>query len=74
LVESAAAVVADFANASLAFRDGAAMAAGKTAEAIVLELLVETRIGFANLLVEDGTKGGHGLSFCILTLLGAICG
>ncbi len=59
-VERAAAIVADFADAGLAFGDGAAMSAGEAAHAIVLELLVESGIGFANSLVENGAEGGHG--------------
>jgi hypothetical protein len=67
-VESAAAIVADFADAGLAFGDGAAMSAGEAAHAIVLDLLVEIGIGFADLLVENGAEGGHWISVCILTL------
>ena len=59
-VERAAAVVADFADARLAFGDGAAMSAGETAHAVVLELFVEMGIGFTDLFVENGAEGGHG--------------
>jgi hypothetical protein len=58
-VECAAAVVSDFADAGLAFGDGAAMSAGETAHSVVGELLVEGGIGFADLLVEKGAEGGH---------------
>ena len=59
-VERAAAVVADFADSGLAFGDGAAMSASEAAHAIVVELLEERGIGFADLLVENGAEGGHG--------------
>jgi len=60
-VERAAAVVADFADAGLAFGDGAAMSAGETAHVVVGELLVQGGIGFVDSLVENGAEGGHGL-------------
>jgi hypothetical protein len=59
-VESAAAVEADLAYAGLAFRNGAAVTAGKTADAVVIKFFVERGIGLANSLVEDGAEGGHG--------------
>jgi hypothetical protein len=59
-VERAAAVVADFADSGLAFRDRAAMSAGEAAHAVVVEFLVENGIGFADSLVENGAGGGHG--------------
>ena len=59
-VERAAAIEADFADSGLAFGDGAAMSASEAAHAIVVELLVECGIGFADLLVEEGAGGGHG--------------
>ena len=62
-VEGAAAIVADLADAGLAFGDGAAMSASEAAHAIVLDLLVEIGIGFADLLVENGAEGGHWISF-----------
>jgi hypothetical protein len=58
--ELATAVVADFANTGLAFGDGTAMSAGKTAYAVVLEFLDEGRFGFADAFVEDGAESGHG--------------
>ena len=58
-VERAAAVVADFADAGLAFGDGTAVSAGEAAGAVVLELLVESGIGFADALVENGAEGGQ---------------
>ena len=66
-VELAAAVVADLADAGLAFGDGAAVAAGEAADAVVVELLVESCVGFADSLVEDGAEGGHGGLLSILT-------
>ena len=59
-IERAAAVVADFADAGLAFGNGTAMATGEAAHAIVVELLVKSGIGLANALVENGAEGGHG--------------
>jgi hypothetical protein len=59
-VECAAAVVADFADAGLAFGDGTAMSAGEAAHAVVGELLVEMGIGFADAFVENGAESGHG--------------
>jgi len=67
-VQGAGAIVADLADAGLAFGDGAAMSASEAAHAIVLDLLVEIGIGFADLLVENGAEGGHWISVCILTL------
>src|SRR5580658_7602438 len=67
-VERAAAVVADFADSGLAFGDGTAMSASETADAVIVELLDECGIGFADLLVEEGAEGGHGSSGCTLTL------
>jgi len=58
-VKRATAVVADFADSGLAFGDGAAMSAGETAQAVVVELLVEGGIGFADLLVEKTAERGH---------------
>jgi hypothetical protein len=59
--EFSAAIEADFADSGLAFGDGAAMTAGETAYAIILEMLVESRIGFADSLVENVAQGGHGV-------------
>ena len=56
-VECAAAVEADFADAGLAFGDGAAVAAGKTADAVVVEFFVEGRIGLADSFGR-GCRGG----------------
>jgi hypothetical protein len=58
-VECAAAVVADFADAGLAFGNGTAVSAGKAADAIVVEMFVEGGIGFSDSFVEDGAEGGH---------------
>jgi hypothetical protein len=54
-----AAIVADFADAGLAFGDGAAMSASEAAYAVIFELLVQTGIGLANSLVENTAQGGH---------------
>jgi hypothetical protein len=61
-VESAAAVVADFADARLAVGDGATVAAGEAANPAVVKLLVQARIGLMNSFVEKTAKGGHGTS------------
>jgi aspartate oxidase len=58
--QSAAAVVADFAHAGLAFGDGAAMSASEAPHAVIVEFLVKTGIGFADSLVENTAEGGHG--------------
>ena len=58
-IKCAAAVVADFADSSLAVWNGAAVAARETADPIVLELFEESRIGFADSLVEDVAQGGQ---------------
>jgi hypothetical protein len=68
-IEFAAAVVADFADSGLAFRDGTAMSARETAEAIVVELLVESGFGFTDSFVENTAEGGHGDLVLILTRL-----
>ncbi len=58
-IERAAAIEADFAYTGLAFGNGTAMAAGKTADALMVELFVESGIRFANSAVQDVTKGRH---------------
>ena len=58
--ELATAVVADLANTGLAFGDGTAMSACKTAHAVVVEFLDKGGFGFADAFVEDGAEGGHG--------------
>jgi hypothetical protein len=50
-VERTGAVVADFADAGLAFGDRAAMAAGEAADAVVFEFLVERGVRFADSFV-----------------------
>jgi hypothetical protein len=65
-VESAAAVVADFADAGLTVRDGAAVAAGEAANPAVVEFLVKARVGLLNSFIEETAKGGHGTSVTIL--------
>jgi hypothetical protein len=59
-VERAASVVADFADSGLTFGDGAAVAAGEAAHAVVLKFLVKIGSGFADALVENGAESGHG--------------
>jgi len=58
-VERAAAVVPDLADSGLARGNGAAVSAGKTANAVVGEFFVERGIGFANSFVEDDAQRGH---------------
>ena len=58
-VELAAAVEADLADARVALGDGAAMAAGETADAVAVELLCELGRCFGDLLVEDLLESGH---------------
>ena len=52
-VECAAAVIANFADSRLAFRDGAAVSAGEAADAVVLESFVESGVSFADSLVQN---------------------
>jgi hypothetical protein len=68
-VEGSAAVIADFADAGLTFGDGATVSARKTADAIFVELLVEKRVSFADSIIENTAKGGHGILASILTLM-----
>jgi hypothetical protein len=65
-VESAAAVVADFADTRLAVGDGAAVAAGEAANPAIVEFLVKARVGLMNSFIEETAKGGHGTSVTIL--------
>jgi hypothetical protein len=58
--EAAAAVEADFADAGLAFGNGAAVAAGEAADAVVIEFFVERGVRFADSLVQNIAQGGHG--------------
>jgi hypothetical protein len=64
-IERAAAVVADFAHAGLAFGNRAAVSAGEAAHAVVLELFVKSGIGFADVLVENTAEGAHGGPLCL---------
>jgi hypothetical protein len=50
-VKRSATVVADFAYAGLAIGNRAAMTAGKTADAIVVQFFVKRGVGFADSLV-----------------------
>jgi hypothetical protein len=56
-VERAALVEANLADSGLAFRDGAAVAAGKTADAIAFDGFVE--FAFPDATIQDFTKGGQ---------------
>jgi hypothetical protein len=58
-VECAAAVVTNFADASLALRDWTTVAAGEAAYPASVELLVKARVGLLNSFVEKTAKGGH---------------
>ena len=58
-IERAAPIEADFANAGLAFGNGAAVTAGKAADALVVEFFVERRVRYADSLVQDVAEGGH---------------
>jgi len=58
-IKSAAAVVADFANPGLAFGNGTAVSAGKAADTLIGEFLIERRVGFADSLVEDVAQAGQ---------------
>ena len=58
-IEGAAAVVAYLANSGLAVGDGTTVSAGEATDAIILERVVERRVGFADSLIEHGAKGGH---------------
>jgi hypothetical protein len=68
-VERSAAVITNLANAGLAVGDGATVSARKTADAILVELLVEKRVSFADSIIENIAKGGHGFLASILTLM-----
>jgi hypothetical protein len=56
-VQSAAPVVADFADAGLTFGNRAAMTAGVAANAIAIEFLVE--VAFSHSLIHDFAKSWH---------------
>jgi hypothetical protein len=68
-VECSATVVANFAHAGLTIGDGATVSAGKTADAILVEPLVKMGISFADSLIENTAKSGHGILASILTLM-----
>ena len=65
-VEPAATIEANLADSGLSVRNGAAVSAGKTADAVIAEAFDEQWIGFADSLVEDVAQGGHGASGNIL--------
>src|SRR5579872_3012647 len=56
-IQRAAAVVPHFANAGLSLRDGAAMPACVTADAVAIKFLV--KIAFAHLLVDNFAQCSH---------------
>jgi hypothetical protein len=58
-VEGAAAIEADFAHAGLALGNRAAVAARKTADAVVIKFFVESCVGLANSAVQDVAEGRH---------------
>jgi hypothetical protein len=64
-VESAATVKAHLADSGLPLGNGTAVAAGKAADALIAEILVERRIGFADSLVENVPQGGHRKTSCL---------
>ena len=57
--EFATAIETDFADSWLSLRNGTAMAAGETADALVAEVFDEARIGFSDSPVKDITQGLH---------------
>jgi len=59
-IEFPTSIEAHFAHAGLALRNRAAMAAGKTTDAVVAETFDEGGIGFADALIQNLTQGGHG--------------
>jgi hypothetical protein len=59
-VERSALIVANLADAGLTLGNGATVAAGKTADAILVEPLVQMGIGFADSLIENCAEGEHG--------------
>jgi hypothetical protein len=59
-VERSALIVANLANAGLTVWDGATVSAGKTADAILVEPLVQMGVGFADSLIENCAEGEHG--------------
>jgi hypothetical protein len=58
-VERTTAIEADLADAGLTLGNRAAMAAGETANTIVVEFFVERSVRFPNSAVEDFTQGRH---------------
>jgi hypothetical protein len=58
-VERSTAVIADLADTSLSLWNRAAVSAGVAAEPIVFQLVVKARLGFSNLLIEDGAECSH---------------
>jgi hypothetical protein len=58
-VERTATIEADFADTGLALGNGATMAAGKAANAVILEFFVERSVRFPNSAVKNFTQGRH---------------
>ena len=56
-IEFAGPVESDLTNPRPSVRDGTAMATGKTADALIVELLV--KLAFAYMHVDDIAQGGH---------------
>jgi hypothetical protein len=56
-IEFSALVVADFADSHLSIGDRTTMAAGKAADSVTLDRLVE--IALSNVLIQDFTEGRH---------------
>jgi hypothetical protein len=52
-------LLADFADSGLAFGDGAAMAAGKAADAVVGQSFIEAGVCLADALIEDAAETRH---------------
>jgi hypothetical protein len=65
-IQFAAAVVADLADAGLAFRDGAGVSAGVAAEAVSVELLDQLGRSLADVRVEDVFECGHLMGILLL--------
>jgi hypothetical protein len=69
-VKLSASVKADFTDSGLPLRNGTAMAAGKTTQTVIFELLVKRITSFADPLIEHFAQRGHGESVLILALQG----
>jgi hypothetical protein len=58
-VESSSPIKTNFADTGLAVGNWAAVAAGVAADAVVIEIFDEGRIGFSDALIQNFTQGGH---------------